>query len=184
MQRGPVRPPQPAIDAARQQMMQANKLLEAGHHSEAAEIFARLSIEAEQHNMLLRAAQLAARSASGFLQAERLAPAVRQGKRAANLSFRFGDPAMTARIARRMMEELEQRGHTREAQQIGDELDSRLRLLGLSLADAPAGSIPTAGADLPGACPACGGPVRPDEVHWFDETSLECAYCGTVIKVT
>jgi hypothetical protein len=37
-------------------------------------------------------------------------------------------------------------------------------------------------ARLPGQCPSCGAPVRPNEVEWFDETTAACAYCGSVLQ--
>ena len=32
---------------------------------------------------------------------------------------------------------------------------------------------------LPTHCPACGAPLRPDEVEWLDEVTAECGYCGS-----
>jgi hypothetical protein len=32
---------------------------------------------------------------------------------------------------------------------------------------------------LPTHCPACGAPLRPDEVEWLDEITAGCGYCGS-----
>jgi hypothetical protein len=34
---------------------------------------------------------------------------------------------------------------------------------------------------LPTHCPACGAPLRPDEVEWLDEATAECGYCGSPV---
>jgi len=34
---------------------------------------------------------------------------------------------------------------------------------------------------LPGKCPNCGAPIKPDEVKWFGRDSAECPHCGTVV---
>jgi hypothetical protein len=35
---------------------------------------------------------------------------------------------------------------------------------------------------LPTHCPSCGAGVRPDEVEWLDESTAECAYCGSPLR--
>jgi hypothetical protein len=35
---------------------------------------------------------------------------------------------------------------------------------------------------LPPNCPQCGAPLRSDEVDWIDNQSAECGFCGSVIK--
>jgi len=35
---------------------------------------------------------------------------------------------------------------------------------------------------LPARCPSCGAAVLPDEVEWLDESTAECAYCGSLIQ--
>jgi hypothetical protein len=36
-------------------------------------------------------------------------------------------------------------------------------------------------AALPPSCPACGSPVRPNEVKWLDGNVAECSYCGRIL---
>ena len=35
---------------------------------------------------------------------------------------------------------------------------------------------------LPLKCPSCGASVHPGEVEWLDETTAECAYCGSPLR--
>jgi hypothetical protein len=35
---------------------------------------------------------------------------------------------------------------------------------------------------LPTHCPSCGAALRPDEIEWLDESTAECAYCGSPVR--
>ena len=35
---------------------------------------------------------------------------------------------------------------------------------------------------LPTHCPSCGAAVKPDEVEWLDEITVECGYCGSPVR--
>jgi hypothetical protein len=37
-------------------------------------------------------------------------------------------------------------------------------------------------APLPEKCPYCGGNVDPREVEWVSEDTIECAYCGSLVR--
>jgi hypothetical protein len=37
-------------------------------------------------------------------------------------------------------------------------------------------------APLPEKCPYCGGNVDPREVEWVSEDTVECAYCGSLVR--
>ena len=37
-------------------------------------------------------------------------------------------------------------------------------------------------AVLPTNCPACGGPLHPNEVKWQDEITAKCPYCGRTVR--
>jgi hypothetical protein len=37
-------------------------------------------------------------------------------------------------------------------------------------------------APLPPKCPYCGGIVDPREVEWVSEDTVECAYCGSLVR--
>jgi hypothetical protein len=43
----------------------------------------------------------------------------------------------------------------------------------------PAVEAPARRPTLPTHCPACGAPLRPDEVEWVDEVTAACGYCGS-----
>jgi hypothetical protein len=35
---------------------------------------------------------------------------------------------------------------------------------------------------LPAKCPSCGGPIKAEEVGWTDHGSVDCSYCGSVVR--
>jgi hypothetical protein len=82
------------------------------------------------------------------------------------------------RAGNRIMNELNGRNLTTEAKKIEDFLKSNI----------PAGFTPlqmqneTRKPLLPTHCPSCGAAVRPDEVEWLDDVTVECEYCGSPVR--
>jgi hypothetical protein len=75
----------------------------------------------------------------------------------------------------RVISELNEHGLQKEA----SELETWLRNV---LPSAPSSDSPLKRPALPMHCPSCGAGVRPDEVEWLDDTTAECAYCGSPIR--
>lgn len=89
-----------------------------------------------------------------------------------------GQSRRLIRIGNRLVAELSQRGLAKESQQLAE----YLRNLAPSMVAHVPFSAPVERPPLPTQCPGCGAPTRPDEVEWLDETTAECAYCGTVLR--
>jgi hypothetical protein len=175
--------PAPLVDEAREDLARANQYMDSGEPLEAAEIFARIAAQAAQEGALLRASHLSARAAQAYLQADRIDLAQEAFRQSVGLSLRGGDLAQATHLMRDAVSSLETQGHHQEAEALRTEFSEQLARMGLQLADSgPATSHREASARLPSTCPACGGPVRPDEVEWVDDVSVVCSYCGTVIK--
>jgi hypothetical protein len=82
------------------------------------------------------------------------------------------------RVRRRLINELHERGLMKEAAEIEAwTMSSEAAALETDVQESP-----TKHAVLPTHCPACGAAVRPDEVEWLDESTAECAYCGSPIR--
>lgn len=172
----------PIVEEAQQELAQANRLLAEGKPLEAAEIFARISDLAGQKGEFIRASHLAERASQSFLQGSDLEHTLVQARRAVRLSLQGGDLPHAVRLAHRILGELQDRGYNKESQALRAEFDAQLAQFGISLAGSPAASTAHT-AKLPTQCPACLGPVRPDEVHWLDESSAQCPFCGTILRV-
>lgn len=76
---------------------------------------------------------------------------------------------------KRVIAELKEQGLSKEASEIEAWLKTQLPS-GIS-SDSPQ-QRPT----LPTHCPSCGASVLHDEVEWLDESTAECAYCGSLIR--
>ena len=75
----------------------------------------------------------------------------------------------------RVIAELNEHGLGEEASEIESWLKSVLSSQNLFDAAAKRPVLPT-------HCPSCGAGVRPDEVEWLDESTAECAYCGSPLR--
>jgi hypothetical protein len=154
-------------------------------------------------NELLATAQFA-EGADGLEKLARAAEG-REGRRAANLYLEAGRARVMAgqnaagvelltlglgllaaspfrhrlaRLARRILDELQDRGLTEEATQISVLVDG----LELEPEGFAAGPAVLRRPPLPTRCSGCGAPVRSDEVDWLDEFTAECEYCGSPVR--
>ena len=99
-------------------------------------------------------------------------------KRGLELLAQRGQTHKLTQAGARLLAELNEHGWTDEA----NEMESWIRKLSPSMPTAEGSPAPAPRPALPARCPACGAPVRPDEVEWLDEQSAECAYCGSPIR--
>jgi hypothetical protein len=54
------------------------------------------------------------------------------------------------------------------------------RILGQQAASRP--KVTVQRAPLPEKCPYCGGIVDPREIEWVSEDTVECAFCGSLVR--
>jgi hypothetical protein len=64
------------------------------------------------------------------------------------------------------------------------EIETWLNTVSPSLLDVEAQAAPAKRPTLPMHCPACGAPLRPDEVDWLDNVTAECGFCGSPVRET
>jgi hypothetical protein len=159
-------------------LRRANQLMASGDYPAAADAFEELGRGAQARGR--------PRAARPLLQAGRcqlLAGQVPAGiallKQGLSLLAERGQVFQVQTIGGRLLAELRQRGLAAEAADLEAYLQSLL----------PGGSTATPAAasaearHLPTHCPACGGPLRSDEVEWADEVTAECPYCGSAVRV-
>jgi len=96
-------------------------------------------------------------------------------KRALELLAQQRRPLRLQRIVQRVISELKERGLEREAAEVESWLNNASPF-------APATDAPTKRPVLPTHCPSCGAAIRSDEVEWLDDTTAECAYCGSPLR--
>lgn len=162
---------------APQELILANQMMEAGNYPGAAEQFevvARVD-EARSGRYAPQLYQQAgrARILSGHNEA-----GLAHLKHGLSLLANRADWLRLHRAARRIINELKQRGLTDEANEISGFLNSNLP----GNFSVPAGATPARKPILPTHCPSCGAALRPDEEDWLDEITAECAYCGSPVR--
>ena len=155
-------------------LQHANRLMAEGEYEEASALFADLGQRAED--------RFPHRAPFLFIEAGRAAILGGQTKiGVAHLRRGLTMFASQGRIHRmqvvgeRAMEELRARHLNAEA----DEIAALLGNQSTAEIESPA---PAKRSVLPTHCPSCGAGVRPDEVEWLDESTAECAYCGSPIR--
>jgi hypothetical protein len=159
-------------------LQRAHRLMANGNYPAAAEAFEGLAQRAE--------ARGGPRAPNFYLQAGRARILAGQTEVGVN-HLKHGLEMFAAasrwpnlsRAGNRMVNELNQRGLSQQAQEIADYLKSTLP----TGFEAEAGTASGAATlSLPTNCPGCGGPLRPDDVEWLDRNTAECPYCGSSIR--
>jgi len=79
------------------------------------------------------------------------------------------------RFGQRAVDELSELGLEKEADEIAAFLADKLPE---NAREQKADSHPA----LPTQCPACGAPLRSDEVMWIDRNTAECLFCGNPVR--
>ncbi len=156
-------------------LQRANDLMASGDYPAAAAAFEQLAQGAEARHGP-RAPHLHLRAGQARLLNNQVALAMAQFEHGLSLLAASGHLRVLQRAGWRVVQELKERDLAAEAQQIESQLNSLLPA-GFTT-EAPA----TGRVSLPTHCPGCGGPVRPDEIEWLDESTAECSYCGSAIR--
>jgi len=171
----------------------ANRLFDRGEFAEAAPILERLAQGADERGMLNRAGDLYLQVARCYVEMGEAAVAVERGKHALRLFGRAGLFGKIERLMPRMVEGLQEKGYNAEAEALRQEVEARLaevpperrRPPGARPAAWPSTARPAmARRELPAKCPACGAPIKPDDITWLDPQTAECPYCGSVLTTT
>lgn len=156
-------------------LQRANQTMAAGDYESASTMYVDLAKDAEerfpQHAPFLyveagRAAVLCGETKTG----------VAHLRRGLTMLAAQGRMLRVRRMGRRVVDELNARGLTSEAQEISALLESS------QPEESPAREAVPKHPILPTHCPSCGAAVRPDEVEWLDDLTAECDYCGSPVR--
>ncbi len=155
----------------------ANELMAIGDFAGAARAFEQLARAAEGRGGP-RAPFLYLQSGRACILAGQVSLGMEHLERGLGLFAARGQAGRVFTLSRHIVNELNQRGLRKEAQQIAEYAGGLLPDLAASPSEAPAGRPP-----LPTHCPACGAPLHSDEVEWTDAVTAECAFCGSPVRV-
>jgi hypothetical protein len=155
-------------------LQEANFAFSKGEYGRAAELFEQIARVADGrggpraplfHLQAGRARVLAGQSGLGL-------PSLKRGL---ELLAQRGQYQRLHHFGSRAIEELNQHGLNNEAGEISAWLKSVLPEM------APA-EKPSHKPALSTHCPACGAPLRHDEVEWQENASAQCGYCGSPVR--
>jgi thioredoxin-like negative regulator of GroEL/DNA-directed RNA polymerase subunit RPC12/RpoP len=166
--------------APRRRLGRAQELLRRGNFVEAAQVFEKLAQEAEDRGMLDRAGDSRLQAARCYLELNNTERADQEGLHALRLFLRARRPRKVRRLLPKMVAALEKHGRHKEAEELRKRAEELLGSLRARVGAGP-GPGPARHGTLPGKCPACGAPVKPNEANWVGQDSAECPYCGSVI---
>jgi tetratricopeptide (TPR) repeat protein len=159
-------------------LQRANELMATGDYAGAASSFEQAARATEGHAGR-RAPLLYLQAGRARIFAGQNAMGVELLERGLGLFAMRGRPRKLARVAYRIINELHQRGLTKEAQQITNYVTSLAPGINLNnVPDETAEKHPI----LPRHCPGCGAPIHPDDVDWIDNVTAECEYCGSPVR--
>jgi tetratricopeptide (TPR) repeat protein len=177
-------PQPPPVSTVRDALAQANRLMADGCYAEAAAIFRRVSREAQQHGLIVRAGDLALQAARAWLRAGEIRAALEWARKGIRLLIRGGRADRAERVLSRMAGALRERGYDAQVAELEQEAKNALDQLGASPDQVVQHAVPAPErrGTLPATCSGCGSPLVPDEVEWHSADTAECLYCGSIIK--
>ena len=157
-------------------LQRANQLMAAGDYAGAAGAFKELAQRAEDR-FPQRAPFLFMQTGHAAILGGDTKAGVAHLRRGLTIFASQGRIAKMQAFGQRAIEELQERGLNAEAEEIASLLNANLPK------EIPVeNSAPARKPVLPTHCPSCGAAVRPDEVEWLDDTTAECAYCGSPVR--
>ena len=160
----------------RQVQIQARDLVARGKFGQAAPLFAKLA-EVQSSDHPRRAANLHAQAAHAFADSQQGPAALIQARAALRLFLKYQmiqrAPVFYANITRK----LNNKGMKNAADALISEFGSQVAAIPSTEAAAAQkhGLLPT-------SCPQCGGPLHGERAKWVDSNTVECEYCGSLIR--
>ncbi len=158
-------------------LQRANEWMASGEYEQAAEAFESLA-EAAQARGGPRAAVFFLQAGRARILEGKTETGLAHVKRGLSLLAGRADWAALHHAGKRALAELNERGLGKEAAEIEAWLEATLPAGRAMFAEHTARQKP----QLPTHCPSCGAALRPDEVEWLDESTAECAYCGSPVR--
>ena len=155
---------------------QAYNLHLAGHSDQAAPMFAKLAAQLETENAPRRAASVHAQAAHVYADIQDEQNALAQARDALNLFLQYKLTHHLATFFPNITHKMNRFGLKNAAAAIEKEYAARV-----AAATAPA-AAPAHHGTLPTNCAKCGAPIRGDIAHWVDQQTVECEYCGSLIR--
>ena len=170
------------VKGAHPLLVRANRLFQNGNYLDAASLYLKMAAGAADRN-LPRTPILFLQAGKSFLIAERTDDGMRAVWRGLKILADKNRQSELLQFGKRTVNILNELGLTTQAVEIDEWLQKTLpdyagdtgELQDFSQKREEIAMFPT-------TCPACGGRVHPDEIRKVDENTIECSFCGTLIR--
>jgi Soluble NSF attachment protein, SNAP len=158
-------------------LVNANQAMAQGKFLEAASLFAQVAQATQGSGHPRHAANLYARAAHAFADGKDAQQAFSYARQGLRLFALAGRPRRAAEFYANITPKLERLGMSAAAQALQAESGGQIAT---SLSE----QIPTQPRHglLPTNCPKCGAPLHAEEADWVDEKTVQCDYCGALIR--
>lgn len=160
-------------------LQRANKLMAIGDYLGAATAFEQLGRAAEGRDGP-RAPFLHLQAGRARILANQNTVGVQSFKHAFGLLAQRRQFSRLHQTGVRVVSELIEHGLTTEAAEVDAWVKALIPLK--SAGTSMPSEAPAKKPILPTHCPACGAPVRTDEVEWLDDVTAECVFCGSPVR--
>jgi hypothetical protein len=160
---------------------EANHCLETGDYACAAERFEQLALSARPRN----AGHLYVAAGRARLLAGQEQPSALLFRRGLATLAERGRWITVHRLGKRVVQMLREQGMSQPADEINAWLRGQPGYEQAGSAAAPASgpaSAPARMPRLPLKCPSCGGTLDPRDLEWVDQFTIECDYCGGLVR--
>jgi Soluble NSF attachment protein, SNAP len=159
-------------------LVKANQLMSDNKPSDAGLLFAQVADAMQQSNHPRRAANLYARAAHAFADGSNEQAALGNARKTLTLFTQ-------SKMVRRSPVFFTNITHKMTTKGMNAAADTLQREYGAQLVAMPA--LPRletrrGGGLLPTNCPKCGAMVHSDDADWLDDNTIECEYCGSLIR--
>ncbi len=159
-------------------LMRANRAIAGGRPGDAAPLFAQLAQNTAASNHPRRSANFHAMAANAFADSGAEQPALEHARSALQLFLQYQMNERVSTFYGNITRKLNDRGMKGSAAQLEKEFGEQMKKLPPAPAAAPAQHHGT----LPTNCTKCGAPIHSAEANWVDADTIECEYCGVLIR--
>jgi hypothetical protein len=167
----------PLAPVLMQTLNQANRFVANGQPGQAAPLFEEVASEMEATNHPRRAANLHAQAAHAYADSRNEQAALIQARAAMSLFIQYQMVRRTPVFYANITRKFSNKGMPNAAAALVKEFGSRVGPM-------PEPVAPGAGqrGRLPTNCSKCGAPIHADDANWVDTVTIECDYCGSLIR--
>jgi hypothetical protein len=162
----------------RAKLEKAHQLVSQHQFEQAAKLFADLSEEMEISNHPRYAATFHIQAAYAFADSQFEEGALSHARTALHLFLQCYMEKRSKAFYMNIMQVLANRDMKVAMNALQQEFCVKL---GINTTDSTEFLV-TQHGPLPTVCPECGAPITADDLHWTDENTAECNYCGSPIR--